>query len=90
MLINGEPLPLMKPRDVARRVAWVHQSVSAETPYSVRQFVSMSRFALRPVLGGETDEERAAVQSALETAGVAVIAGKKAVIALRRASASAR
>lgn len=77
VFINGEPLPLMKPRDVARRVAWVHQSVSAETPYSVRQFVSMSRFALRPVLGGETDEERAAVQSALETAGVAVIAERR-------------
>lgn len=77
VLINGEPLASMKPRCVARRIAWVHQSVSAETPYTVRQFVSMSRFALRPVLGGETDEERAAVQSALEAAGIASLAERR-------------
>ncbi len=77
VLINGERLSSMKQRDVARRIAWVPQSVSAETPYTVRQFVSMSRFALRSLLGGETGEELAAVQSALKTAGVEYLAERR-------------
>lgn len=73
----GEPVASMTPRAAARRIAWVHQGSGEGLFYTVRQFASMSRFALRPVLGGESAEERAAVDAALETAGVASLAERR-------------
>lgn len=73
----GENVADMTPRAIARRVAWVHQTTDTETPYTVRQFASMSRFALRPVLGGETDEERNWVEAALKAAGVERLAERR-------------
>lgn len=75
--IFGEPVAAMTPRAVARRVAWVHQGSGEGLRYTVRQFVSMSRFALRPVLGGESAADRAAVDAALETAGAARFAERR-------------
>lgn len=73
----GENVAAMTSRAVARCVAWVHQTADAEMPYTVRQFASMSRFALRPVLGGETDEERDLVKAALKAAGVERLAERR-------------
>lgn len=75
--IFGEPVAAMTPRAVARRVAWVHQGSGEGLRYTVRQFASMSRFALRPVLSGESDADRAAVDAALETAGAARFAERR-------------
>lgn len=67
--ICGESLHSMNARQTARAVAWLHQSAADDMPYTVRQFAMLSRFPWRPVLSGESDEDRAAVEAALKRAG---------------------
>lgn len=77
VVLFGKKLSSMSARDVARRVAWVHQGADDRLPYKVKEFASMSRFALRPLLGGENAQDEAAVAAALETAGVSGLAERR-------------
>ena len=72
--LDGVPLASMKRRDVARRIAWVHQSGADALPFTVREFARMSRYPWRDALGGETKADEAAVARALELSGVSHLA----------------
>lgn len=77
VLLDGVPLAEMKRRDIARRIAWVHQTGTDSLPFTVREFALMSRYPWQTSVGCDTGTDRDAVNSALETAGVSHIAGRE-------------
>ncbi|MCL6548573.1 MAG: ABC transporter ATP-binding protein [Alicyclobacillus sp.] len=73
---NGTPLHRLPPRERARRIAYLPQQVPDDTPYTVRQYVEMGRYAYgSPWTGYEGGGSgRAAVQRALERTGLQELA----------------
>ena len=74
IMIEGRDIGQMTERERARRVAWLHQSGGDLLPFTVRQFAMMSRYPWRPILSGESDEDRRIVDGALARAGVEKLA----------------
>ena len=74
IMIEGREIGQMTERERARRVAWLHQSGGDSLPFTVRQFAMMSRYPWRPVLSGESDEDRRIVDGAHARAGVEKLA----------------
>lgn len=72
----GHDLRSMSARQRARCVAWLHQGVLSDIPYTVRQFAMLSRFPRRPVLSGETAEDLTVVDAALKKTGADKYAGR--------------
>ena len=72
--IEGRAISRMTERERARRIAWLHQSGGDSLPFTVRQFAMMSRYPWRPVLSGESAEDRRIVDDALARAGVRELA----------------
>ena len=70
VMIEGRSIAQMTEREQARRIAWLHQSGGEALPFTVRQFAMMSRYPWRPVLSGESEEDRFIVDGALARAGV--------------------
>ena len=70
VMIEGRSIAQMTEREQARRIAWLHQSGGEALPFTVRQFAMMSRYLWRPVLSGESEEDRFIVDGALARAGV--------------------
>ena len=77
VFLEGVPLASMKKRDIARRIAWVHQSGSEALPFTVREFAAMSRYPWQKTLGCENKEDRDIIKQALATAGVEKIADRE-------------
>lgn len=67
--VLGEPTASMSACRIARSIAWLHQNGAADMPYTVRQFAMLSRYPWRPVLSGESDEDRVIVEKMLKRAG---------------------
>lgn len=74
--ISAKDLKEMSARDIALKIAWLHQSVASELPYTALNFVSMSRFAKKKILEGTTKEDEKISLNALRMTGVAHLADR--------------
>nr|MCR5335217.1 ABC transporter ATP-binding protein [Synergistes sp.] len=74
IFVEGRNIKGMSERERAKYIAWVHQGGSDRLPLTVRRFASLSRYPWRPVLAGESEEDRRAVKEALARAGVEALA----------------
>ncbi len=72
--MDGRPLASWTRRELARQVGVVAQSESVAFPLTVRELVAMGRYPHLGALGGERDEDRAAVARALEQCDVTELA----------------
>ena len=73
---EGDDLLAMPRRERARRLALVEQEASTELPLTVRAVVGLGRTPFESVLGGRDPDAVAAIDDALETAGVAGFASR--------------
>jgi iron complex transport system ATP-binding protein len=79
--LDGRSVNTLVPRARARRIAFVPQALRALPDADVRSFVLGGRYAHQArwsaVLGGTTEEDRAAVARALAEADVEALAGRR-------------
>jgi iron complex transport system ATP-binding protein len=73
---DGDDLLAMPRRERARRLALVEQEAATELPLTVRAVVGLGRTPYESVLGGRDPDAVAAIDEALETAGVAGFASR--------------
>lgn len=78
VLIDGEEISRLAPRQRARRVAVVPQGVEPAFGLRVLLLVLMGRLARLPLLGGYGPDDYHAAQAAMEAAGVAHLARRSA------------
>lgn len=74
--LDGAPLASYAPAALARRIARTEQNVRADWSFSVRETAALGRFAHRGWFAPPTPEDRAAVDSALERAGLGGFGGR--------------
>ncbi len=56
--IDGRDLGGFSAREIARRIAWVHQGSFDDLPFTVREFALLSRYPWKESFAGETGEDR--------------------------------
>ena len=69
ILLGGAPLATLSRRTAARRVAIVPQREEPVFPLLVRDFIALGRYAFGGMWGGETPDDRAAIELAAARAG---------------------
>jgi iron complex transport system ATP-binding protein len=74
--IDSASLGSIASRDFARRVAVVPQREEPVFPHGVRDFVALGRYPHGSAWSGFTSRDEAAIDSALDRAGVAELAGR--------------
>lgn len=74
--VEGRKIKGMNERERAKYIAWVHQGGADQLPLTVRRFASLSRYPWRPVLAGESEEDRRIVENALARTGVENLADR--------------
>jgi len=72
--IMGRDLRDLRQRQVARRLAYVPQLEGRHFPFTVRDFVAMSRYPHRDAFGGSTAGDKKAVDRALALADIEALA----------------
>ena len=75
--LEGRNVYEMSEKAAARRIAWVHQSVSETLPFTVREFAIMSRYPWHSGFSGSGKGDSEAVDKAIETASVEDIADRR-------------
>ena len=78
VLLDGEPVRRLARRILARSVAFVPQDTRIDFAFTVEELVSMGRHPHRGRFGGETAEDRRAVDEALERCDVAYLRSRPA------------
>ena len=73
--VDGHPVSGMRPRERARHIAYVPQGAPSDVPYTVAEFLEMSRYPWRDV--ASATEDRRAVDEAMALAGVAHLAARR-------------
>ncbi len=76
VLLDGKNIARMSEKEIARRIAWLHQSGGEALPFSVREFVSLSRYPWQS-FGNAGEDDRRIVENAMETAGVASMSSRR-------------
>ncbi len=76
VMLEGKPLKSMREREIAKRIAWLHQTGYDSLPFTVREFAMMSRYPWRSGLGVDP-ESGEIVERAIATAGVADISERR-------------
>lgn len=76
ILLDGVSLSSMSEKEIAKRIAWVHQSGTEQLCFSVREFAEFSRFPWHGTFSGKTQEDAECVSRALEIAGVSDLADR--------------
>ncbi|MDX6749825.1 ABC transporter ATP-binding protein [Geminicoccaceae bacterium 1502E] len=71
VVCDGEPLGRLRPRERARRIAYLPQDGEVHWPLQVETMVALGRLPHRRVWGAHEERDRAAVEKALVAAGVA-------------------
>lgn len=74
--IDGSDLQKLSSRDIALKIAWLHQVHTAELPYTALNFVSMSRFAKKKFFEGTTKKDVEIALNALRMIGVEHLADR--------------
>lgn len=77
VVFRGESLRDLRPRDRARRVAYVEQGTRAEFTMSVRQVVELGRLPFQARWASPTLDDDRIVEEALRTVGVHELAGRE-------------
>lgn len=80
VLLEGEPLARLDPRQRARRLAYVPQSSAAVFAYTVADLVLMGRSAHGGLLARPGARDHAAVAAALERMGIAHLGQRPATL----------
>jgi iron complex transport system ATP-binding protein len=75
LLVGGQEVSSLSARDRARRVAYVPQGSPGDVPYTVSDFIEMSRYPWRGI-ASEADDRRA-VSGAMELTGITAFAGRR-------------
>ena len=76
VLLDGKDICAMTEREIARRIAWLHQSGTDMLGFTVREFAKLSRFAWHKTFSGETNEDKAIVDEALALSNVQAFADR--------------
>ena len=76
VIINGKEIGALKSRERAALTAMLFQVRDTPWPFTVRETVAQGRFARHGWLGAESKEDRDAVHSALEKAGLGSLADR--------------
>jgi iron complex transport system ATP-binding protein len=74
---EGDDLLALPRRERARRLALVEQEASTELPLTVRAVVGLGRTPFESLLGGRDPDAAAAIEDAMQTAGVAGFATRE-------------
>lgn len=77
VFLDGQAVAALKPRDRARRMAYVPQSSQLAFPYEAREVVLMGRVAHMPPGAGHRASDREAAERALERLGITRLARRK-------------
>lgn len=77
ILVRGRPQSAYSQAELARMLAYVPQADGRVPPFSVREFVALSRYPHARGAIGRGDENSACVRRALELAGCAQLAGRR-------------
>jgi iron complex transport system ATP-binding protein len=77
--LDGIPIQTLSRLEAARRVALVPQREEPAFPLVVRDFIALGRYAHGGVWSGETADDRAAIASAAQRAGVNEYLGRRTV-----------
>ncbi|MBN2158424.1 MAG: ABC transporter ATP-binding protein [Spirochaetes bacterium] len=70
VLFNGRPVREYRPRDLARQVSIVHQTIEAVAPFTVHEFIRLGRFPHQPAFTVESDGDREIIEWAAGMTGV--------------------
>lgn len=76
--VDGEPLPRLQPRDLARRVAYLPQGQTLHWPLTVERLVALGRLPHLGPMSRISAADALAVQEAMARADVADLAGRVA------------
>lgn len=76
LALDGRPVHDWKPRDLARRLAFVRQSPSIEFDFTVEEFVLLGRAPHHGWLEGFSSEDREHVRAALDDVDLGGFAGR--------------
>jgi iron complex transport system ATP-binding protein len=76
VMIGGDDVGAMTPREVARHVAVVPQDTPADVPFTAAEMVMLGRYALWDAWGQELPEDREVVWTCLERMNVANLAAR--------------
>jgi ABC-type cobalamin/fe3+-siderophore transport system, ATPase component len=77
VLLDGEPLAALPPRERARRIALVEQHPSTDLDLTVREVVALGRIPHVGSWPGARDRDRSAVDEAMEVAAVTHLASRR-------------
>lgn len=77
VLLEGASLTERPQREIARRIAWVHQGGADALPYTVREFAEMSRYPWRGAFEGIGPRDKERVSESLALAGVEALAERE-------------
>ncbi|QFY41533.1 ABC transporter ATP-binding protein [Candidatus Methylospira mobilis] len=76
VLLDGKPLPQLKPRQVATKLAYVPQDHAMAFPFSVSDVVLMGRLPHLGLFGAYRKEDRAHAEQALQKMGIAHLSAR--------------
>jgi iron complex transport system ATP-binding protein len=76
VLVDGEPVHRLTPREAARRVAVVSQETSVEFDLRVEEMVMLARFAHKGRFERDTEDDYDVVRDALEAVGCDHLVGR--------------
>lgn len=68
--IDGQSIKSMSKKEIARRIAWVHQTSSGVFPFTVREFAGMSRYPWHGPFEGLSERDEEIIVESLAEAGV--------------------
>jgi ABC-type cobalamin/Fe3+-siderophores transport system ATPase subunit len=74
--INGIPLPQLSRRDIAHQIAFVPQELPSDIPFSVTEFIQMSRYAHQSGFTNQGAEDREVIQNILARTGLQAFADR--------------
>ena len=77
VVFEGDDLLALSRRERARRLALVEQEAGTELPLTVRAVVALGRTPHESLLGGRDPDAAAAIENAMQTAGVAGFADRE-------------
>ncbi|WP_223204280.1 ABC transporter ATP-binding protein [Alicyclobacillus acidoterrestris] len=72
--VDGISLKKLSPRQRARFISYLPQSIAEDIPYTVAEFVQMGRYSRAPIWASRTTHHRLAVKDALALMGLTALA----------------
>ncbi len=70
VLIDGKDTLDYAPKERSRKIAWVPQTSSGESAFTVEEVVLMSRYPYKSTWDGDSEEDRRIAEDAMRTVGI--------------------